>query len=94
MQESFDNKVYCRMIFRRDKVIKSEKSFFINYIDLRTFVSEAGNLILQRLAIQQKKTGEVHLKGLSSQGNVVKVDYVSFTDKADNNGNLTHSDTT
>jgi len=74
MQEQ--NGLYGRIILKRDDEVKLEKTFKIMYTDLQTFVSEATNLLLQRLIIQQKKNGEIHLKALTNFGNIVKVNYV------------------
>ena len=77
MQEGFDNRLFVKMILKRDDEVKMEKSFKIGPAQLKEFVSEAANILLQRIMIQQKKSGEINLSGLTNHGNVVKVNYVS-----------------
>jgi hypothetical protein len=73
-----DGSLFCQIVMRRNDEVKQDKISFIPFGDITTFVSEATNVLLQRLIIQQKKMGDIDLKCLTANGKVVKCNYVSL----------------
>ena len=76
IKEEDKSQFYCKNIVRENGEVRGENSFAISMKDMSKVVTEAANVIFQRVIILQNKTGEIDLRALTSKGTRVRANFV------------------
>jgi hypothetical protein len=72
MRELDKNQYFCKNTVWENGSMREENNFTVELSDMHLVISESANVILQRIIIQQKKTGQIELRALTTKGAVVR----------------------
>ena len=79
VKEEDKSQFYCKNVVKENGEVRDESSFAISMKDMGKVVTEAANVIFQRVIILQSKTGEIDLRALTCKGTRVRANFVSCT---------------
>ncbi|CAG7838377.1 unnamed protein product [Allacma fusca] len=84
MRELDKNQYFCKNTVWENGAVREERNFTVELSEMKHVISESANVILQRIMILQKKTGQIELKALTAKGVVVRSAYSALGDGVEN----------